>query len=238
MLSPLAADFPRTARMGYSCIVLVPVFAVLAPWRAAQHKTRDGARHPCDPLPIYAPIGPAATGPGCGLVLAMVLGIAVAVSIWQTPQRINHDCANYLHIAEMVLDGAVPYCTVVNINPPLSTYLHIPHRVACQNPWHFADHRVSSLRDFAAVHYGRGDVLLVAEAREQNAAGRARGRVVRLDGPVSLDRLARRRRTARAPVRAHVRSLLVPANPSIPQGIGCRLVRGAAGSFKPAWECR
>ncbi len=60
------------------------------------------------------------------LALAMLLGIAVAVSIWQTPQRINHDCANYFHTAEMVLDGAIPYCTAVDVNPPLSTYLHIP----------------------------------------------------------------------------------------------------------------
>ncbi len=59
-------------------------------------------------------------------VLAVVLGVAAAASVWQTPLRINHDCASYLQMAEMVLDGAVPYCGVVDINPPLSLYLHIP----------------------------------------------------------------------------------------------------------------
>ncbi len=60
------------------------------------------------------------------LILAIVLGIAAAIAIWQTPLRINHDSASYLHMAEMVLDGAVPYCGVIDINPPLSIYLHIP----------------------------------------------------------------------------------------------------------------
>jgi hypothetical protein len=60
------------------------------------------------------------------LVLAIALGVAAAMSIWQTPRRINHDCASYLHMAELVLEGAVPYCGVVDVNPPLSIYLHIP----------------------------------------------------------------------------------------------------------------
>jgi hypothetical protein len=60
------------------------------------------------------------------LVLAIVLAVALAVSVFQTPLRINHDCASYIHMADMVLEGAVPYCGVIDINPPLAIYLHIP----------------------------------------------------------------------------------------------------------------
>jgi hypothetical protein len=60
------------------------------------------------------------------LALALVLAVAAVISVWQTPRRVNHDCAIYLQMADMVLDGAVPYCGVVDVNPPLSTYLHVP----------------------------------------------------------------------------------------------------------------
>jgi hypothetical protein len=60
------------------------------------------------------------------LALALILGVATVVGVWQTPRRINHDCANYIHLAEMVLDGEVLYCGTVDVNPPLSTYLYVP----------------------------------------------------------------------------------------------------------------
>lgn len=59
-----------------------------------------------------------------GIALAMV---AVAlVGLWQTPERINHDCALYLQQADLLLDGAVPYRDFVDTNPPLIIYLNVP----------------------------------------------------------------------------------------------------------------
>ena len=60
------------------------------------------------------------------LAFAFVLAAAAAAGIWHTPQRINHDCAFYLQQAEMLLDGATPYCGFVDINPPLIDYLNVP----------------------------------------------------------------------------------------------------------------
>jgi hypothetical protein len=57
-------------------------------------------------------------------VALLVLG-AAAVGLWKTPQRINHDCALYLQQAEMLLDGAVPYCDFADTNPPLIMYLNV-----------------------------------------------------------------------------------------------------------------
>lgn len=62
-------------------------------------------------------------GPWLALALACV-GI-MAVGLWQAPQRVNHDCAQYLQMAGMLLDGGVPYCDFVDTNPPLIIYLNV-----------------------------------------------------------------------------------------------------------------
>lgn len=59
----------------------------------------------------------------CALTPCLV-GLAL-LGLWMTPQRINHDCALYLQQAEMLLDGAVPYCDFVDSNPPLVVYLNV-----------------------------------------------------------------------------------------------------------------
>ena len=52
------------------------------------------------------------------------MGLAL-VGVWQTPQRINADCALYLQQAELLLDGAVPYRDFVDTDPPLIAYLNV-----------------------------------------------------------------------------------------------------------------
>ena len=63
-------------------------------------------------------------GPWLGLAVAAL--VLAAIGIWQTPLRINHDCALYLQAAELLLDGAMPYRDFVDTNPPLVIYLSVP----------------------------------------------------------------------------------------------------------------
>src|SRR5262249_44547895 len=48
-----------------------------------------------------------------------------AVYVLRAPPDIHHDCAMYLQSGQMLLDGAVPYVDVVEINPPLIMYLNV-----------------------------------------------------------------------------------------------------------------
>ena len=62
---------------------------------------------------------------GLLVVLAVLLFGAIVAGVWTTPQRINHDCAYYLQMAEALLDGSLPYCDFVDTNPPLIIYLNV-----------------------------------------------------------------------------------------------------------------
>ena len=42
------------------------------------------------------------------------------------PWHLNHDVAWYCYVAGRVLDGAMPYVDVIDMNPPLAAYLCIP----------------------------------------------------------------------------------------------------------------
>jgi hypothetical protein len=75
----------------------------------------------------YPPTEDRAFTAHAGLWLGLVLllaGIAI-LGVWQSPERINHDCALYLQQSEMLLDGAVPYCDFADTNPPLILYLNV-----------------------------------------------------------------------------------------------------------------
>jgi len=62
--------------------------------------------------------------PWIGLA-ALLIGL-LAAALCRAPRRINHDCALYLHQAELLLDGGVPYVDFVDTNPPLIVYLNVP----------------------------------------------------------------------------------------------------------------
>ena len=73
-----------------------------------------------DPNPIHRTLG---NRDFPWIVSALFLFSMTLVSIWLTPQRINHDCAYLLQLSEMLLDGSVPYCDFVETNPPWIIYL-------------------------------------------------------------------------------------------------------------------
>jgi hypothetical protein len=58
------------------------------------------------------------------LVALFCVGWAL-YNVAANPLEINHDVAAYLQVATMLLEGAVPYVDVVEINPPLIWYLSI-----------------------------------------------------------------------------------------------------------------
>lgn len=60
------------------------------------------------------------------IALALLLIGVLAAAISLSPARIHHDCALYLHQAELILDGAVPYRDFVDTNPPLIMYVNLP----------------------------------------------------------------------------------------------------------------
>jgi len=62
-------------------------------------------------------------GPWLGIALVLV-GLAL-FGLWLTPQRIDQDCALFLQQAELLLDGAIPYCDFADTNTPLIIYLDI-----------------------------------------------------------------------------------------------------------------
>ena len=66
---------------------------------------------------------PRADRPWLGIALLLV-GVA-SLGVWQLPQRINHDCAFGLQQAQMLLDGGIPYCDFIDMNPPLIVYLNV-----------------------------------------------------------------------------------------------------------------
>ena len=62
---------------------------------------------------------------GLWLGIALLLVGLALVGVWQTPERINADCALRLQEAELLLNGAVPYLDFVDIDRPLITYLNV-----------------------------------------------------------------------------------------------------------------
>ena len=38
---------------------------------------------------------------------------------------VHHDCAYFLHLAQHMLRGAIPYVDFSAINPPLGNYIHV-----------------------------------------------------------------------------------------------------------------
>jgi hypothetical protein len=62
---------------------------------------------------------------GLWLGIALLLVGLALLGVWQAPQRINSNSALSLQQAELLLDGAVPYCDFVDTNPPLLIYLSL-----------------------------------------------------------------------------------------------------------------
>ncbi len=64
-----------------------------------------------------------------GLTLANVVFLVALTA--RAKSWIHPDCAMYLHIGELILDGWVPYVDFVEINPPLVMYVHaVPVAIA------------------------------------------------------------------------------------------------------------
>lgn len=58
-----------------------------------------------------------------------LLSLAVALlslHVFSNPRRIGWDAAAYLHWAEEMLRGGVPFVDIVDVNPPLVQFLHAP----------------------------------------------------------------------------------------------------------------
>jgi hypothetical protein len=52
--------------------------------------------------------------------------LAAAAAIWRAHSRISHDVAWYLVVAERILDGAVLYEDIIEVNPPLGMWFAVP----------------------------------------------------------------------------------------------------------------
>lgn len=61
------------------------------------------------------------------LRVALMLSVLVAGAIaWRAHARISHDVAWYLLVAERILDGAVLYEDIIEVNPPLGMWFALP----------------------------------------------------------------------------------------------------------------
>lgn len=54
---------------------------------------------------------------------ALILLMAALIVILARPARITHDVAMYLYMGDRLLEGAVPYVDIIDLNPPLIIYL-------------------------------------------------------------------------------------------------------------------
>ena len=57
-------------------------------------------------------------------LVAFVL-LVRALVVLEHPYEINHDSATLLHVAQLLLEGRLPYVDIFETNPPMSWYLHI-----------------------------------------------------------------------------------------------------------------
>ncbi|UCG32169.1 MAG: hypothetical protein JSU68_10940 [Phycisphaerales bacterium] len=75
----------------------------------------------------FGPLAETVLGkPALGTLVLLVFAVVLAaLQVWP-PEDINWDSAWYCYAARRVLDGAKPYIDVVDVNPPLIIYLHIP----------------------------------------------------------------------------------------------------------------
>ncbi len=46
--------------------------------------------------------------------------LARALVVLEQPYEINHDSATLLHVAQLLLDGRLPYLEIFETNPPMS----------------------------------------------------------------------------------------------------------------------
>lgn len=58
------------------------------------------------------------------LAIAAALVVALAYILYN-PLRIHHDCAMFLQVGSLLLDGRLMYVDVVDLNPPLISYLNV-----------------------------------------------------------------------------------------------------------------
>lgn len=52
--------------------------------------------------------------------------VLLGVYVFADPQRIGWDAANYAQAADEILHGRVPFRDIVDVNPPLVQFLHVP----------------------------------------------------------------------------------------------------------------
>jgi len=65
------------------------------------------------------------------LETALLFGsfLLLGVYVFADPQRIGWDAANYAQAADEILHGRVPFRDIVDVNPPLVQFLHVPAAV-------------------------------------------------------------------------------------------------------------
>ncbi len=57
--------------------------------------------------------------------LVTLILLAQALGVIRRPYEVNHDTATLLHVAELLLEGRLPYVSIFETNPPMSWYLHL-----------------------------------------------------------------------------------------------------------------
>ena len=148
--------------------------------------------------------------------LALV-GLAL-VGVWQTPQRINADCALYLQQAELLFDGAVPYRDFVDTNPPLIAYLNVLPVALARTLGVSPIAAFGGLRRCLAADFGVGDPLPAKAVAAGSSGGWPRPGAAGVDRLVLRGGLARRHRSAGTPVRLALRAVSVLADPAASGG--------------------
>ncbi|UCG32170.1 MAG: hypothetical protein JSU68_10945 [Phycisphaerales bacterium] len=82
------------------------------------------------PADAYAalprPDGPAPSGRVADLSVLLAFAVLVFLPRLSPPWNIDHDVAWYNYAAARVLDGGTLYVDVIDLNPPLIVYLHMP----------------------------------------------------------------------------------------------------------------
>ncbi|HWA77710.1 MAG TPA: hypothetical protein VG937_35485 [Polyangiaceae bacterium] len=75
-----------------------------------------------------SPAAPARAGSISRVEGALVLASFIALTVYMltSPLRIGWDAANYAQAADEILRGRVPFRDIVDINPPLVQFLHVP----------------------------------------------------------------------------------------------------------------
>ena len=112
----LLGNTPRRGGVGYIFVEIMRNFDGLNGLFAA-HQMNEQHRNPIRRR-LFGSDGP------CLMLTLLLAGLAL-VGYWQTPKRINHNCAILLQQAGVFLDGGMPYCDFVDNNPPLITYLNV-----------------------------------------------------------------------------------------------------------------